>query len=142
MASPSHPDCDDSADDYRASAEVDDSADDPADWTVLPPTLRVEGDVAEELEDAVESAIEAEPNAVDGPKLWAAEEYHNGPPDRHVAVVAASFNEQPAGNGEWLPAYRSREDFGRALREELPDGYDYEEATKCRLVVFEAGVGR
>lgn len=105
-------------DDRRRTATVTD------DFELLPPEVDVRGDVPDDVRQAVEAAIDEEPNALDNPVLHAAD-------DHRVAYLTASYNERPAMTeagevGGWLPPYRSSEDFHDALREALPDGVEQE----------------
>ena len=125
------------SDDLRTSAEIDDSADDPEDWTVLPPEVDTEGDVDDDLLEAVEAAVDDEPNTLDAPRLRTPESV--GREDGHaVAFLVCRFNEIPTSDGQWLPPYRAREDFRAALREHLPDGYQFEDVNNGLTGFYES----
>lgn len=119
----------------RETATIDDSSDDPADWTVQPPQLRVEGDVHEGIIDAVVAAINDHPNAVDAPALWSPEEAPRDVGDHCVAVLTARPNELPATNenGEpvgWLPPYRARERISAVVVDTLGSELNFEALDK------------
>lgn len=110
--------------DVRETAELDDSSDNPGDWNVLPPEVRVEGDVPQSLIDVVEAAVDEHPNACDAPALWSPEEAPRDVSEHCVAVLTARYNEVPAtdGNGEvvgWKPPYQSEEKIREVINREL-----------------------
>lgn len=91
---------------------------------VEPPTLTVKGRVPQPVREAVQTALEAVPNACENPHLSASDGSHS------EATLSARYTEKPlvenGGQVRWLPAYRHREDFDAALRRALPDGWDFE----------------
>jgi hypothetical protein len=107
----------------RATAEVVETDDGPE---VLPPTLTVRGDVPQAVREAVQEAVEAEPNACDEPTVLVRAEA-----DLAAAELTASYNEQPVVNNDgslegWRAPYQAREDFEAALADALPDGWMFE----------------
>lgn len=111
------------SDDVRETATVEDGE-------VLPPTVRVEGDVPAAIVQAVEAAVEAEPNACDSPKLWSPDAAPRDATNAQ-AVLTARFNETPAtgDDGEllgWRAPYQAREDIDAVLRDALPDDLNAE----------------
>lgn len=110
----------------RESAELDDSSDDPEEWRVLPPEVRVEGNVPTQIIDAVETAVLDHPNACDCPALWSPVKAPRDVGDHCTAVFTARYNEMPeTGEGGeligWRPPYQSCEKITESINRELDD---------------------
>ena len=115
------------------------------DGEILPPevqTRRSQGrdPVRSDLVEAVEAALEKEPNTLNGPILWPAKTYKEDSPDHCVAYLSCNFNEIAKMDGDtpvWLPPYRAREEFEAALRPALPDDLEMGAQSEHVLVFYE-----
>lgn len=105
-------------DDYRSQAEVVETDDG---FETRPPTLTVRDAPAQGVREAVQAAVQEEPNAVTDPTLFVPDDAA----EHVVARLTASYNETPPPTGDatdpWLPPYRAREEFDAALTDALPD---------------------
>jgi len=124
--------------DYRASAEVVEHGDGPEDWEVRPPTVTVRDGVPAEVEQAVRTAVEQEPNKTKEPTLFVPDDAH----DRVLARLTASYTETPPPTGDpsdpWLPPYRAREDFDAVLTNVLPDNVRIEHKNNHTTTFYRA----
>ena len=118
----------------RVTAELTDDG-------VLPPEILVTGSVPTDLTEATEAAIDEHPNALDDPRLTAADQHSQAKP-HHVALFTARYNELPVtgDDGElldWLAPYRAREHITEALIEHCPEHITFEAKNESTLVFYE-----
>ena len=86
--------------------------------------------------DAVARAVAEVPNAIDFPAIRGRDADDFG-----ALTVTFRPNKMPVvgedGLEGWKPPYMAEEQFCEALRDELPDGWDFEPERRGRLVLFE-----
>lgn len=101
------------------------------------PTATYTTTVSEDVQDAISAALDAEPNVCTEVSVFASADAY----DHEVARLTANWQELPAlENGElagWLPPYRALERFEDAIRDELPDGVEFERQNQHTITFFE-----
>lgn len=120
--------CETDTPDLRRTAELTEDG-------VLAPEVDVRGDVPQAVADAIQTALDAEPNAANNPVLEAGD-------GRCVGRLHVRFNELPVmdesgGVSGWLAPYRAAEKVREALRPALPEGIEAEMGNNHRVDFYE-----
>jgi hypothetical protein len=119
--------------DRRTSAEISDDLS-----TIRPPEVAVAGEPPADVVQAVEAAVEDEPNALDRPDV------HEESDGACAATLRCRFNEIPQIGSDgaveaWLAPYRSRQKVLAALCDHLPDDFAVEVERDHRLGFYGDG---